>query len=241
MGGFCLRRPARFVRLETYACPFSPLVVEFSRGKGVFILLSAGEIQNYWCYFQSLDRDLNKTRFYVEHKPFCALDGEKIDNSSTFSIQFYKLLFSASTEFETIAKLLCKEIDGSFKDQSNIVEISKTILRQFPKIVDTEVYNNYGLFKPLAFWGVNEDNKVIGLDWWRAYTSLKHNRELCYQAANLNNVINALASLLVIELYLTLITQSTLDLAVDIKLEYFGFPYGPQPFYVQRAGSLPDF
>ncbi len=205
-------------------------------------MLSASDMKNHWLYFQSLDHDLDATRLFVEHEPFNATEPSKLSlNDTTFSMQFYKILASAATEFESIAKLLCAEKDIRLKKGANIADISKSILDNFPQIIDAVVQTPRGAIKPLQTWKITEEGRVDGLDWWSSYTALKHNRYNSYKQANLLNATYAMSCLLVLELYLTMVTQSSLDLAVESNLRYFSFPYGAMPFYVQRERGLPGF
>ena len=57
-----------------------------------------------------------------------------------------------------IGKLLCHEIDASMKIE-NIVDISETIFKRFPNIVEKEINSLYCKVKPLANWSVVLDSQ----------------------------------------------------------------------------------
>lgn len=182
---------------------------------------------SYWHYFLVLEEDLKQTLRYVQ------LD-EK--NMSTFSMEFVKQIICISTEFETIAKLLCTEISG--KTPGNIGEYKRIILSRFPKIGSTPVYvdqhTQLVLYPLMAWQGQGEK-----LEWWEAYTSIKHKRHLEFNNANLKNTLNSMGALLILESYL-------------YKLAYpnhtgirFGTSLMRVPGLAERAyfpkGTLPDF
>ena len=50
--------------------------------------------------------------------------------------------------------------------------------------------------------GDNTKLEFSGLEWWRDYTAVKHNRIGNYHKANLKNVVNSLAGLYILESYL---------------------------------------
>ena len=155
-------------------------------------------IYRHWQYFQLLCEDLESTKRYVDHN--------NTNNLKTCSIEFLNLLLSISAEFEMIGKILCKEKDSSINlsNPINIVEISKKLLNEYSEINNIEIIvDNINTIKPLGDFQVNgTNNKVLGIDWWKAYTDLKHNMHDNFEKANLENVINALSSLLVLEICL---------------------------------------
>ena len=145
---------------------------------------------SYWHYFLILEKDFKETLNYVH------LDEA---NLKTFSFEFAKLLVNISTEFETICKLICKEIDGS--SSGNIKEYKETILNKFPKIWSTPVYIDKASqteIHPLKKW------ETVGgrLEWWNAYNNIKHERHKYFEEATLKNSLYALGGLLILEVYL---------------------------------------
>lgn len=208
-------------------------------------MMNKEEILHYWYYFCSLCSQLERTREYVEHKTI-RRDGKLIlENGNTYSNEFLKLLLASASEFETVGKLLCKEIDSNFNEKSNVVSIAKTILNAYPDIGQTVVTSDFQILSPLLAWriGQNEKNQeyMSGLTWWDAYTHIKHKRYTYYSEATLENCINALASLLVLELYLAMkVLGSVSDLSTH-SCDYFYFRYGHEAFWVRCPNNLPDF
>jgi len=150
----------------------------------------AGFDNSYWQYFLVLERDFEKSLQYVH------LDK---DNLRTYSLEFAKQLIIISTEFETIAQLLCNNIDDS--KVGNIAQYKQIILKEYPNIWSTPVYiDSYNQMEiyPLKSW----KDKGGKLSWWDAYNNVKHQRHKLFIEANLKNVLYALGSLIIIESYL---------------------------------------
>lgn len=204
------------------------------------------DIRINWYYFCSLASQLQKTTQFVDH--VTDQDG-RIINGETFSNEFAKILLLACSEFEVIAKSLCKESGIILRWNANIVSITKEILKLYPNINQTEISTPYQTYKPLEKWHIvlaqtkkgNLSDKVAGIDWWDFHNNIKHNRSDYFKEATLRSCIDSMSSLMVLELYLCRKVLKNLDLISKISCEYFSFKYGL--FYL--AGSygddLPDF
>ena len=139
-------------------------------------------------YFVALEKELENSFNYIEPEDA---------NMECYGAKYSSLLNSISIEFESICKTLIKHIDKDAKIK-NIADIKTYILKHFPKIGNNQVYitRTNKCIKPLEHWHSKR------LDWWDAYTNLKHNRINNYYQANLKNIINAMSSLLIIIAYL---------------------------------------
>jgi hypothetical protein len=107
------------------------------------------------------------------------------------------LLISSSSEFEVVAKELCKIKDPN-KTIKNIVDIRENLLIFFNEISDLEIIvPRFGLNnKPLINWKINKNS-----DWWTSYNSVKHQRNIQYENAKLKNVINSIGAMYIINLF----------------------------------------
>lgn len=192
------------------------------------------EIIHQWNYFCSICSKLENTRQYVEHS--------NEDHLSVYSLEFQQILILASMEFENLSKRLCVIINSKFNLKSNIIEISKTVLDKYPRIVETIIYTDYRTMKPLKEWkiGKNADGKEIvkGIDWWDDYNLVKHQGFINYSHATLKNAINSVAALMVIELYLIYIRYGTINLKK--QCDYFDTGYFSKGL-ITEEGRLPDF
>lgn len=79
-----------------------------------------------------------------------------------------------------------------------------------------------------------------GLQWWTTYEDLKHQGYNVLFQANLENAMNAVASLLVINLYLQKIFAGNIDIASASMSRFFGTKYTSK-ILVTGEGWLPDF
>ena len=198
------------------------------------------DIKNNWNYFRSLAKQFQQTEQYVDH----SMDSNgNIINGQTFSNEFAKLLLLSASEFEVIAKTLCRESGKTISDNANIIEISKTILMIYPNIINTEIQTPYKVLKPLSQWALDKNNSsnIIGIPWWTDYNKIKHDRLNSFSKANLNNCVNALASLMIMELYLSQKVLGNLDIVSSLDCEYFDSEYEMCCFGGYTGDKLPDF
>lgn len=142
----------------------------------------------YWNYYLALEHDLEAVSRYIE---FCE------SNFSVYSMELARLLFSAASEVDVIAKLLCEFLAPDLKPKN--IEKYKNILNQgMPDFKHTEVFlPRYGLsFRPWEEWGGTGHPS-----WWHAYNNVKHQRDANFNEATLKNALNALGGLLIIEFH----------------------------------------
>ena len=142
----------------------------------------------HWNYFLAFDVDAEKLSRYIE---FTA------DNFEAYSIEMARLLLSAASEVDVVAKLLCSKIDSSSRAENirDYREILNTIL---PKIKDMKVHiRRHGL--ELTPWDNWKHNRTP--DWWTSYNDVKHARNINFRQANLKNTLNAIAGLFCLLLY----------------------------------------
>lgn len=205
--------------------------------------MSEEEITYYWNYYRVLCKKFGTTVQYVDHSVY----GSSLKNAAVNSWEYQQCLILAASEFENICKLLCHEINPKFDSKSNIVDISKCILSEFKLLPQTKVCTDYQELEPLKNWQVcvkkNQNPKgknVSGLDWWDAYTDIKHNSYINFAKATLENTLNALASLMVVELYLMKKVTGSLRIASSKPCCYF-YCYYASEAYVTDEQDLPDF
>ena len=146
--------------------------------------------ESCWHYFLALESDFNNSIRFVD------LDDR---NDSTFSIEFARQLVCISTEFETVAKRLCTLIDES-KPAGDIGDYKKIILSKYSEIYKAPVYiDRYKrTIFPFSCW----ENKGGKLEWWTAHQHVKRHRQDYFYEATIKNTLYALASLLLLDLYL---------------------------------------
>ena len=143
----------------------------------------------HWQYYRSLSEDLEKVSRYIEVSP---------DNFNVYSIELTRMLLAIGSEIDVVAKLLCEQVDQTSRPR-NIVDYGEILLPQFPNLVSVVVtIARYGIsFTPWRDWTLDRRPQ-----WWGAYNDVKHQRNVSFEKANLENTLNALAGLCVFNCYL---------------------------------------
>ena len=142
---------------------------------------------NYWRMFLLLEKELVEALDYVELNT---------NNYATTSIVFSKLLLSIGAEIDNVFR----ECSGLF-GRSSIEHYYNFIINKYPAIVNQQVKvkDTTIVLKPYDGW--NGSQPAQSLIFWQKYNELKHDRVLNAQNASLETVLNALASLFVMDLY----------------------------------------
>lgn len=151
----------------------------------------------FWSALSTIYSDLESTFRYIH---------PVADHLDVYSLRYYELLLRTATEFESVCKneIIHNNISNKNIKDLNIEDFFK--LEEHLKSLPVE-----GPKKQLANWKVGYffdpvlyrqpllpwNNSHI-LPWYRAYNEVKHNRQLNYKKANLENVLDAIASLFLI-------------------------------------------
>lgn len=140
-------------------------------------------------------------------------------NLNTFSHRIYELFLRASTEFESNCKGILKANDYSNSGNNiNICDYFK--LNKLLKLNEYEVGLNFWqpnvkIIKPFQEWN---SEIYTPLTWYQKYNSVKHHRSLNFSDANLDNLLNSIASVFIM-------------LHSQFNIFTFG-PYQPQSFVI---------
>jgi hypothetical protein len=179
----------------------------------------------YWQYYLAIELSLEETTRFVEATP---------DNYKTYSIEYARLLLSASSEIDVVCKLLCQKIDSTANPQ-NINEYRHIITNKYPNFYKMKVViPRYGIeFFPWLKW-----QRSTNPDWWKSYNNVKHERSNHFAEANLENTFNAVAGLFSLLLYYYKPELFSLKLPLSDKL--FTIEDVPATL-VDGHFSLPDF
>jgi len=146
-------------------------------------------IYPHWRYFVILDSDLDIASRYVEITK---------DNYKTYSIEFVHILLAACSEIDVVAKIISKNLDSS-KDYENINDCRVVITKEYPKLPTMKItVPRYEV--ELLSWSEWKREKTPA--WWKSYNQVKHNRDISFKQANLENVLDSLAGLFVLTYYL---------------------------------------
>lgn len=147
------------------------------------------EVSIHLNYFSCLEDDLLRLSRWIE---FSAA------NEATYSIELARLLMTAAAEVDVVAKALCKAIDKK-RDARTINIYMEVLLHALPMLPSATVeMPRFGMtFTPWSNWA-----QTTSPDWWNGNNKVKHQRAEYFQQANLKNVLNAVAGLLVLLLLL---------------------------------------
>ena len=195
-------------------------------------MLTKDQLNNYWQYCLSIERNLEKTLDFVDIS---------FNNKTTYSFEYAKIIMLACSEIDMLCRLLCKAIDPStdFDDTStrsgDIKEYAKIILPKFPRITSFELSGLNGVkYKPFENWILNPYSSP---EWWFAYNKVKHYRHVEFEKATQSNAFYSVAGMIVLNLYLRRLIDSS-------------YPISPKLFFsdvfLQNAilcldKELPDF
>ena len=142
----------------------------------------------YWNYFLALEADVIDLSRYIEFTK---------DNFTSYSMETAKIILSAASEADVMAKQLCKVLDDETETNS-IGGYKEVLVRKIKNFSDTQVIiNRYGLeLTPWINWTGKEHP-----DWWSDYNKVKHHRHDHFMRANLKNALNAMAGLFVLLIF----------------------------------------
>lgn len=205
--------------------------------------ISKDAVTHYWNYFRSLCKRLECTKQYIDH----SIDkNDSLKYGKVNSWEFQQILLLSAMEFENVCKQLCLHFDSNFNiKHADIKKISKTILDRYPRIGGTKIETDYQTLYPLSEWkivkeGQDDKERVFGLTWWDDYCDLKHQTFQSFHLATLENAVNALSSLMVIELYVMKEVLDSVNITLGKQCDYFFHPYTSK-YLCTHEIALPDF
>ena len=143
----------------------------------------------HWRYFLALEQDVERTTRFVEPHP---------SNYRTFSIEFARLILSACSEVDVVAKVLCEAIDPNAPAE-NMGHYRSIIHKRYPRIHEAMVVvPRFDLaVEPWKEWGTG-----VNPVWWQDHQKVKHQRHKYFAHADLEHCIVSTAGLFVLGLYL---------------------------------------
>lgn len=167
----------------------------------MIVMIETVFFNQYWKHYIMIEKEFNESIKYV------AIDEI---NFSSYSAVYAKLLLQIGSEVDVVAKKLCREINTS-STANNINQYKSEICNKFPEFEHVTVKC---ITLDLNPWNGWTDCTPV---WWKIYNGVKHERngiftfndieKEYYKFANQGNVLNALAGLYQLELYLYLMTD----------------------------------
>ena len=159
--------------------------------------------KQHWKYYLILERDFLSTERFLsfdlgDDYLYDSTTHINPENSKAYSVEFVKQYQAICSEVDVIMKSICTEFGQS---ADCIHDYAKYILTQWPGLTKQIVQMEDIQLQPFMNW-IYDPTKKSTLDWWVPYNEVKHERIVNFRQANLKNVLNALAGLYILELYL---------------------------------------
>lgn len=173
----------------------------------------------HWNYFLSLEADLERLSRFVEFVPA---------NYKCHSVEMVRLLLSAGSEVDVVAKAICYKLEPD-KNPQNINQYKAILKKHIPKLPSYMLsMPRFGLdLKPWTNWRGSKNP-----DWWTDHNRIKHDRTNNFNKAHLKNTLNAVGGL-----FLLLIELYKLD-SLKVQLEPAPKLYSAPVSLVGRAHTL---
>lgn len=152
----------------------------------------------HWRYYLLLEKRFIESIEFVElHK----------DNYNAFSNDYALLIQAIGAELDVVFKEFCGFNTSARK---TITDYADYILSNNSNITSIKIeIQEYDLeIQPFKNWNASQPAQT--LQWWTAFTDIKHNRYDQFKRANQENVLNILGALFLVEmLFLKMITSNT--------------------------------
>ena len=145
----------------------------------------------YWNYYQSVEKMLKETNQFVAHT---------IENGSTFSDEFAKIILLSGSEIDSILKVLCNLLEIKPKDNNYTMKEYSKVLEKIDNIKEIEYMidyssslDSYGI-SIYPFANFNKNIKHSGLEWWEDYQAIKHDRVSATKKCTLLNALKIVSA-----------------------------------------------
>ena len=145
----------------------------------------------YWSYYKSIESMFVNTIQFVS---------PSITNKKTYSDEYAKIILLCGSEVDSILKLICKleklkpeKKDFSMNDYSKIINKSLQLKNECycPSCMTTTKEKH---IMTAPFENIKVGIPYSGLDWWKDYQALKHNRMKNARKGNLKNAVSLLVA-----------------------------------------------
>jgi len=184
----------------------------------------------HWSFFEMIDEELHSFSRKVEFAE---------GNFPTYSVYLAGLYVSICSEIDVVAKLLCQRIRPDSKPE-NIRHYHELIPSHYdflPKLKITIVPMPRDLL-PWETWQDKDSRK--NPDWWEAHQKVKHRRDEFFKEANLGNVLQSAAGLLVLLVYWNYAALARYELLTDFRVFEVDRKRTPSGSFILGKFDLPD-
>ncbi|MFW2103023.1 hypothetical protein [Acinetobacter guillouiae] len=182
---------------------------------------------NYWQRFLYLEIKLKELSNYIQ------IDQK---NFNVFSIELMSLYLSTCSEIEAIYKAISNKIGQSYNFDMFRTDFS-SIADKDLLLEEVSFRNNSLKFNPFRDIESKKQGQFISIKWWKDHNLIKHNRELNFENATLENFLNSMSALYLLNLYFQYIKESQTSISpipelfqtnkfyVDMRIGGKGFEY----------------
>jgi len=150
-------------------------------------------INSYWKRFLYLEKKLIELSNYID------LDER---NFKTFSLEIMSLYLSTCSEIEAIYKEISNKKGKNYNFREFRQDFSSLKNNQF---LIAKVSLKYNSLELTPFIDINQKKEecddFVAIKWWQDHNSIKHDRDMNFQYATLENFITALSALYLLNLY----------------------------------------
>ena len=150
-------------------------------------------INSYWKRFLYLEKKLIELSNYID------LDER---NFKTFSLEIMSLYLSTCSEIEAIYKEISNKKGKNYNFREFRQDFSSLKNNQF---LIAKVSLKYNSLELTPFIDINQKKEecddIVPIKWWQDHNSIKHDRDMNFQYATLENFITALSALYLLNLY----------------------------------------
>lgn len=164
--------------LENKKYSFAEYIYHLKYANDMFMLLRGYKI---------IENDLIKLFEYIEPSD---------ENLNCYSYRSYDLLIKACMEFETNAKRILESNNYQNSNNWNITDYFK--INKSSKLDEYELILDIWRPSPKILTPFNEWKINHSLKWYQEYNLVKHDRNLNFNKANLENVLNSIGGVLII-------------------------------------------
>ena len=157
----------------------------------------------HWSYYLVLEKDFLDSERYIsfdlgDNYTYGSQPVVDVANSNVFSYEFIKQYQAICSEVDVILKSICRELGNT--NANSMPEYTDEVLGKWNGLSSQKVRIKTFELKPFENWKMSPNYNSP--DWWTPYNGVKHERITNFRSANLKNVMNALAGLYILEVYL---------------------------------------
>ena len=156
-----------------------------------------GAAERHWDFFRLLEKDLITISESIELAE---------DNYNTYGPRLVQLILSTGSELEAALR----DFAVAFRPKHRAAMRKRVLMTDYKALLVDNAKEEFSSARvrflntgiELRPWSALENGRYCSLDWWNGYNSVKHERNECYERANLRTALGLIAALFVVNIYL---------------------------------------